>query len=126
MIRCQNYLITGSETKFQGIGKEIFITPIVVFIEGIFQNETLSIERVIMSEWMFRWFMQGKTIDEIVEKSNPPQPTSNQVRESIQKEREKFEDYCLRKLISKAKEGDTDAIDWFVNRGLFKCIKIPD
>ena len=41
----------------------------------------------------------------------------------ILKERERFEDTCLRQVIANAKKGDVTAIDWLSKRGLFDQIK---
>ncbi len=78
-----------------------------------------------MSEWMFRALLQGKTIDEIVEKCKEPKPSPEHVRNSILREQEKFENACLKKVLSNARQGNVDAIDWLVKRGLFKSIKLP-
>ena len=75
---------------------------------------------------MFRAFMKGKTIEEIAESATDPKPTPETVRQSIQKEREKFEDACLRRVLSRAKKGKVDAIDWLSRRGLFDSIRLED
>jgi len=77
----------------------------------------------VVSEWMFRAIMQGKTIDEIIEKAQAPKPSPEHVRESILREREKFEDTCLKKVLSNARQGDVNAIDWLAKRGLFESVK---
>ena len=77
-----------------------------------------------MSEWMFRWFMEGRTIDEIIEHCPLPKPTEESVRETLLSDRRKFEDDCLKKVISNAKEGNVEAIDWLSKRGLFDSIKL--
>ena len=79
-----------------------------------------------MSEWMFRWLMQGKTIEEIVENCKDPKPTEESVRDSILREREKFEDACLKNVLRNARQGNVDAIDWLTRRGLFESIRLKD
>lgn len=79
-----------------------------------------------MSEWMFRWLMQGKTIEEIIENCKEPKPAPDTVRETLLREREKFETACLKKVLSNARAGDVLAIDWLSNRGLFGSIKLQD
>jgi len=80
----------------------------------------------IVSEWMFRALMQGQTIEEIIERAKEPKPSPEHVRESILRERAKFEDACLRKVLSNAREGNVDAIDWLAKRGLFGSVKVRD
>lgn len=75
-----------------------------------------------MSEWMFLWFLRGKTIEEIIESSKEPKPSAELVREKIQKERGLFEKRCLEKVIANARNGDVNAIDWLAKRGLFSSI----
>ena len=72
---------------------------------------------------MFRWLMMGKSIDEIVAHCREPKPTPEDVHESILKERQKFEETCLKKVLMSAKAGDVNAIDWLSQRGLFDSIK---
>ncbi|MCY4006284.1 MAG: hypothetical protein OXE84_05580 [Rhodobacteraceae bacterium] len=79
-----------------------------------------------MSEWMFRWLMQGKSIEEIVEGSQSPKPSAEAVRESIICEKQKFEDAALKSVMRNAKNGDVNAIDWLAQRGLFESIKNPE
>ena len=79
-----------------------------------------------MSAWMFRRFMQGQTIDEIAANSKEPKPTRSEVRMSIMEEHEKFEDDCLKSVLSNARQGDVRAIDWLSQRGLFNSIKLGD
>ena len=79
-----------------------------------------------MSEWMFRWLMQGKTIEEIVAHSADPKPTAEAVRESIINERKTFERRCLEQVLINARKGDVDAIDWLAKRGLFADVKYQD
>ncbi len=73
-----------------------------------------------MSEWMFQWSLLGKSIEEIIEKCRNPKPTVKEVRETIEREREKFEETCLKRVVAKAKDGDVSAIDWLAKRGLFE------
>ena len=79
-----------------------------------------------MSEWMFRALLQGQTIEEIIEQAKNPKPSPEHVRESIMRERAKFEAACLKKVLSNARNGDVDAIDWLAKRGLFDSIKLRD
>lgn len=83
-----------------------------------------STEDKVVSEWMFRAIMQGKTIEEIVESARDPKPSMEHVRESIIREREKFENACLKKVLANARQGDVSAIDWLAERGLFDSIKV--
>ena len=57
---------------------------------------------------MFRYFVQGKSVDDIVDAAKEPKATPEQVLASIAKERGKFERACLRRVISNAKNGDGD------------------
>ena len=79
-----------------------------------------------MSSWMFRKFMQGETIDQIVESSQEPKPTAEHVRESLQRDRKNFENLCLQKVLVNAANGDISAIDWLSRRGLFSSVKLRD
>lgn len=79
-----------------------------------------------MSEWMFRWFMEGKTIDEIIENCKSPKPTAESVRETLLNDRQKFEDACLHRVITNAKKGDVETIDWLSKRGLFDSVKFRE
>lgn len=84
-----------------------------------------SLKEQIMSEWMFRALIQGKTIDEIVERCKDPKPSPEHVRNSILREQEKFEEDCLKKVILNARAGNVEAIDWLSERGLFQSIRFP-
>jgi len=72
---------------------------------------------------MFRALLQGQSIEEIIERAKDPKPSPEHVRESIMRERAKFEDACLRQVLSNARQGDVDAIDWLAGRGLFDSVK---
>ena len=76
-----------------------------------------------MSEWMFRWAMQGKTIDEIIEGCREPKPTAEHVRDSIMKAQQRLEDTCLRAVMDNAQKGDIPSIEWLAKRGVIKLRK---
>ena len=79
-----------------------------------------------MSEWWLRWFMQGKSIDEIVERCREPKPTPQMVRETMIQDREKFEKTCIRMVFENAQKGQIDAIEWLSKRGLFDQVRSKD
>ena len=79
-----------------------------------------------MSEWMFRWLMQGKTVEEIAESMTAPKMSPEEIRKAIIKDQEKFEEVCLQSVFRNAKKGDVTAIDWLTKRGLFTSIKLPE
>lgn len=70
--------------------------------------------------------MQGKSVEDIAESCKDPKPTPEEVRKSIARERDKFEDACLRSVLSNARKGDVSAIDWLARRGLFESVKTQD
>lgn len=79
-----------------------------------------------MSDWMFRWFLMGKSYEEIAAASSDANLTAEKVRKSIESERASFEERCLRQLVLRAKKGDATAIDWLAKRGLFKGIRFEE
>lgn len=87
-----------------------------------------SVARYILAriaEWMFRWLLRGKSVEDIIAEHQDPKPSAQEVRETIAKERGKFEDECLRQVIANARAGDVTAIDWLSKRGLFASVKLP-
>ncbi len=76
-----------------------------------------------MPEWVFRYFLQGKSVEDIIDSSRDPKPTSEEVRRMINEEREKFEEACLKSILINARKGDVSAIDWLFKRGLFESIR---
>ena len=79
-----------------------------------------------MGNWMFEWLLRGKSIEEIIEASTGPELTPDQVHAAIEREREKFEETCLRQVVSRARKGDVSAIDWLSKRGLFKGVRFEE
>ena len=69
--------------------------------------------------------MRGKSLEDIIAENTAPKPSPQEVRETIAKERRKFEDECLRQVIANARAGDVSAIDGLSKRGLFESVKLP-
>ena len=67
----------------EGHGRE------VVDLSG-FGRVVLRSVKSVMPEWVFRYFLQGKSVEDIIDSSRDPKPTSEEVRRMINEEREKF------------------------------------
>ena len=74
-----------------------------------------------MSEQLYRYFMLGMTVEEIVAQSNDKNLTVEKARTQIEAERKAFEDRCLRNVMSNAAQGDIPSVEWLMKRGMLSA-----